>query len=91
MKRIRGIKTYRFDTEMNLTLGYCTHSVKVMVTEDRDGFDATLYCDDIGMTYFMFGVSKASSTLEGFLDVVEGNLLYYIAEFGKEIMKGEQA
>ena len=78
MKRIRGIKTYRFDTGMHIATGYCTHKVNVMITEDRDRCEATMYCDDMGISMFMFGIPKRFQTFEDFLDTVESNVPEYI-------------
>ena len=89
MKRIRGIKTYRFDTGLYMTTGYCTHRVNLMITEDRETLEATLYCDDLGDTYYMFGTPKELDTLEEFLDVVEDVLPRYISEFSRKIMTME--
>lgn len=84
MKKITGIKTYRYSTGFYLETGYCTHPLNVMITEDRDRFEAMLYCDDLASMYFMFGTSKASCTLDGFLSLVEANLPEYIAHFERE-------
>lgn len=48
------------------------------IVETRDEFGAWLSRENYGIKEFMFGVSKASTSRSGFIDLVECNLTDYI-------------
>ena len=72
MKKITGIKISRYDIGNGFF--YEVH-------EDRDGFEAWIGLKDYGVMDFAIGVSKASNTREGFLDMLEWSAVEDIAFF----------
>ena len=62
MKKISGLKITRHDAGDGFSY---------LVEEDRDGFEAWIGLEGYGIMDFSIGVSKAYSTREGFLDLLE--------------------
>lgn len=78
MKRIKGIKTYCFSTDKFIRTRRGDYPLNVVITEDKDTFEATMYCAELCVHYFMFGVPKEDRTFDDFINLVEGNLDDYI-------------
>lgn len=60
---------------------YDRHGFYFEIVETRDEFDAWIGLDRYGIMSFCFGQSKASTSREGFLDLLEGNAVEEIAMF----------
>lgn len=87
MKRIKGIKTYRYDTGVDIEYEGRPHRLNILVTVRSDLYEATMYCDCIGLAVYMFGAFKTSVTFAEFIDMVEANLPIYIEDFEYELNK----
>lgn len=57
------------------------HGFYFEIVETRDEFDAWIGLGRYGIKSFCFGQSKASTSREGFLDLLEGNAVEEIAMF----------
>lgn len=87
MKRIKGIKTYRYDTGVDIYYEGRPSRLNILVAVSKEGYDATMYCDDIGISVFMFGAMSKQCTFAHFIDMVEANLPYFIPDFEYELNK----
>lgn len=83
MERITGIKTYRYDSGIDIETAHGKRRVKIMVTENQELYEAWLYCDGFGIMTYMFGGPKWQDTYAEFIDMVEANLEDYIPELAE--------
>lgn len=83
MKRITGIKTYRYDSGIDIETAHGKRRMMIMVTENQELYEAWLYCDGYGIMTYMFGGPKWQDTYAEFIDMVEANLEDYIPELAE--------
>ena len=90
MKRSTGIKTYHYETGLYIVHSIGKSKLNIMVTDDGLTYEATMYCNDIGISGYMFGAMKKTTKFSEFIGMVENSLPDYAIIFEDTLYKVEK-